>query len=53
MVIINAARGYTKGRKDTVYTNQDFVVEPVVIVQEEKTTATEDDGEDIFSDIDI
>jgi hypothetical protein len=52
-VIINAARGYTKGRKDTVFIDKDFVVEPVEILEKEHSENTESDEEDIFGDVDI
>lgn len=29
MVIVNVARGYSKGRKDTVYIDSDFVIKPI------------------------
>ena len=51
MVIINAAKGYTKGRKDTVYIDSDFVVTPIEI--KNNTKNKENNEEDIFSDLDL
>lgn len=51
--IVNVLRGYTKGRKDTLYTDDDFVIKSVELdedVLEENTEEVED--EDIF-DLDL
>ena len=51
--IVNVLRGYTKGRKDTLYTDDDFVIKAVELDEdalEENTEEVED--EDIF-DLDL
>jgi hypothetical protein len=53
MVIVNISRGFTKGRRDTVFLDSDFVVK-VVEKQEEKkheTTSDDDLGLDDLDDI--
>jgi hypothetical protein len=53
MVIANVSRGFTKGRRDTVFLDSDFVVK-VVEKQEEKkheTTSDDDLGLDDLDDI--
>lgn len=62
MVIEGISRGYTKGRKDTLYTNKDFEVKSVEIKDAEdkkeegslpdsSETNTENDSDDIFAGI--
>jgi hypothetical protein len=54
IVIVNVAKGFTKGRKDTVYIDSDFVVKVVEPKQETKKeeTVDEDDlGLDDLEDI--
>lgn len=55
-VVINVARGYTKGNKKTIYIDKDFTVEPIEIFDKNETknedkTSNEDD-ELVFPDID-
>jgi len=52
LIIINVARGYSKGRKNTVYIDNDFVIQPIEILEKENKP-NELDEEDIFQDIDI
>ena len=52
MIIINAAKGYSKGRKDTIYENQDFVITPIEIKKGEDDKNKEKE-EDIFDDLDL
>lgn len=50
--ILNVSKGYTKGRKDTVYIDSDFVV--AAIVKEEKSKSEQQtEEEDLFDDLDI
>jgi len=54
MIVVNVARGFTKGSKPTVYIDSDFVIKPLEIV-DKKEKSTEDE-EDIFAglnDLDI
>jgi hypothetical protein len=53
MVIINVARGYTKGSKPTVFIDNDFVITPMEIEDKKETQADEDDIFAGLSDIDI
>lgn len=51
MVIVNVARGFTKGRKDTVFIDSDFVIAPVVKEEkEEQSNQIKDD--DLLDDLD-
>jgi hypothetical protein len=49
IVIANVARGYTKGRRDTVYVDSDFVVKPLEPKEEQKELSQEtlDDLDDL------
>ena len=51
MVIVNVAKGYTKGRKDTLYNADDFIVKPLEIKKDNKSNDNND--EDIFADMDL
>jgi hypothetical protein len=54
MIIVNVAKGFTKGRKDTVFVDSDFVVkqvEPKETKQEETATDDDDLGLDDLDDI--
>lgn len=44
-VIENVIKGYTKGRKDTVFTDEDFIIKSVELDENE---ASEEDDDDIF-----
>jgi hypothetical protein len=52
MVIVNVSRGFTKGRKDTVYVDSDFVVKPVE--QKQSNTKSEEtvSEDDLLADLD-
>lgn len=53
MVVVNVARGYTSGSKDTVFSNQDFEIKPIELV-ETITKKKQDEDENIFDlDLDI
>ncbi|MBL4951064.1 hypothetical protein JK635_02265 [Neobacillus sp. YIM B02564] len=53
MVIVNVSRGYTKGRKDTVFLDSDFVVKPIEPEQETKEESIADNVDlDDLSDLD-
>jgi hypothetical protein len=47
MVVINVARGYTKGRKDTVFIDDDFVIKPIELI-DNKRNNNNNDEDDIF-----
>lgn len=59
MIIQGVARGYTKGRKDTVYTDKDFEIKKVEVKEEDNASAAaqnteenenkEDGEQDIFA----
>jgi hypothetical protein len=53
IVIVNVAKGFTKGRKDTVYVDSDFVIKVVEPTQTKQETKVEDDdlGLDDLEDI--
>jgi hypothetical protein len=53
IVIVNVAKGFTKGRKDTVFVDSDFVVKPVEPKPEKQETKKDDDdlGLDDLEDI--
>lgn len=54
MVIVNVAKGYTNGRKDTVYVDEDFVLKPIErALNTNKTELNEEESsEELFSDLD-
>lgn len=52
MIIINVARGYTKGRKDTLYKSEDFVVPEPQILEKETPKNTSSDDDNIFDGLD-
>ena len=43
---LKIARGFTRGRADTVYTDDDMVIKPIEEVQDETKDLFEDDGDD-------
>jgi hypothetical protein len=47
MIVINVARGYTKGRKDTVFIDDDFIIKPVELMNNKHDNNNDED--DIFS----
>lgn len=51
-VIINVARGFTKGSQDTIYTDQDFVLKEIEEDKRSNEATKENDEEDIFAGID-
>ena len=52
MVIVNVARGYTKGRKDSVFVDSDFEIKPIVKEETPAPTLDEKEEEDLFEDLD-
>jgi len=49
-VIMNVAKGYSKGRKDTFFIDDDFIVAPIQLKEKEATTENkETEEEDIFN----
>lgn len=52
MVVVNVAKGSSKGRKDTVYVDSDFVIQPIVKEETPNEVLSESDEEDMFSDLD-
>lgn len=54
MVIVNVARGFSKGRKDTVYVDSDFEIKPVEVETEDQTNEeSESNTDDLFNDLDM
>jgi hypothetical protein len=55
IVIVNVAKGYTKGRKDTVYLDSDFEVKAVVPKETKQENKSSDDDLDLddLEDLDI
>lgn len=54
MIIVNVAKGFTKGRKDTVFVDSDFVIKEVEKPEpkkEEKVTEDDDFGLDDLDDL--
>lgn len=48
------AKGYTKGRKDTVYQDSDFIIEPIQVMESTSTDVTEEIlDDDLFGDDEI
>jgi len=47
MIVVNVARGFTKGSKPTVFIDSDFVIKPLEIVDKKEKPA--EDEEDIFA----
>lgn len=53
MIIINAAKGYSKGSKNTKYVDSDFVIQELENTDKNTSETKENEEEDIFTDIDI
>lgn len=53
MVIVNVARGYTKGRKDTVYVDSDFEIKPTETPNTSESASNSDENlDDLLGDLD-
>ena len=49
MIVETVSKGYTKGRKDTLYKDSDFVIKAIELKEKPKPEANEDSSEDIFA----
>jgi len=49
MVVETVSKGYTKGRKDTIFKDADFVIKAIELKETPKIDDTEDSSEDIFA----
>ncbi|MBD1379094.1 hypothetical protein [Metabacillus arenae] len=52
MIIVNVSRGFTKGRKDTVYIDSDFEIKSIVNTPEETSNANDEEIGDVLDDLD-
>lgn len=52
MIIVNVAKGFTKGRKDSVYVDSDFVIKEKEVVEQKQAKSEVEDVSDLLDDLD-
>lgn len=52
MIIVNVAKGFTKGRKDSVYVDSDFVIKEKEVVEQKQAKPEVEDVSDLLDDLD-
>lgn len=52
MIVVNVSRGFTKGRKDTVYIDSDFEIKAKEVIQEDTSNVNNEEIKNVMDELD-